>query len=74
MDINTTHGKKTDKSEKVGRVIINDTELGFEKHIFKNKEKIYKSEVEKPHGQSFKRNFNFPIEVNEPDFQFGIKT
>lgn len=74
MDKNVVHGKKTAKSDKVEEVIVNHTEIGFEKHIQHHKEQLYHSEKTKPHAQSLSRNYCFPEVVNDPNFQFGVKT
>lgn len=74
MDKNMCHGVKTQQSEMVESLIKNQNDQGFMKFIQSNLERNYKSEIEKPHGRSYQRNYVFPEVVHEETFLFGVKT
>ena len=71
---NVCHGKKIKKLENVSNLIKSNINKGFKKIKNELKEKIYKSQIQKPYAKSLSRNYIFPEKVNKANFHFGKKT
>ena len=69
-----TFGVKTDVSEDVREVLHGNPYLKEADLIRETKENIYKSSQTMALGKSVNRNYNFPTQVGQPEFHFGIAT
>ena len=69
-----TYGKKTQISDHVNEVIKANTLSGLAEQMNDIKESKYASNVREPFGKTIDRNYNFPAEITNADFQFGVPT
>ena len=69
-----TFGKKTYGSEHVEEVIKAQNLAGLADYNNDLKEGKYQSHIREPLGKSYQRNYNYPDQVKNQDFQFGVPT
>lgn len=69
-----TFGKKTYASEHVEEVIKAQNLAGLADYNNDLKEGKYQSHLKEPLGKSYQRNYNYPNQVQNGEFKFGVPT
>lgn len=68
------HGQKTQNSLHVNDCIKGNNINGNQLFMNQLKEKLYSSSIKEPLGHSLQRNYQFPDQVKDPNFKFGVST
>lgn len=68
------HGQKTAESDHTKDCIHGTNLSGANYYMNEMKEKQYQRTQKEPLGKSMQRNYNFPHEVSNEQFQFGVPT